>query len=66
MKCALLLFAGYLDQAISFAESSGGGGGSNTGKWGRDEDEDDKQWARRCMLMAHQLMKPVTKIKKKR
>lgn len=66
MKCALLLFAGYLDQAISFAQSSGGSGGSSTGKWGRDDDEEDKEWARRCMLMAHQLMKPVTKIKKKR
>jgi len=47
---ALLLFAGYLDAATSMATSSGGG--SDTGGWGRDKDEDELEWARRCARMA--------------
>lgn len=57
MQCALFLFAGYLDQASTFAQSSGGGGGGSNLKWGRDDDEDDRAWARRCMAMAHKMMK---------
>lgn len=57
MHCALLLFAGYVDQATTFAEGSGGGGSSNQMKWGRDDDEDDLAWARRCMIMAHKMIK---------
>ena len=63
MQCAMLLFVGYVDQATTFAEGNGGGGGSNT-KWGRDEDEDDQAWARRCMMMAHKMMKPLPNSKK--
>ena len=48
---ALLLFAGYLDAATSMATSSGGG--SDTGGWGRDKDEDELEWARRCARMAN-------------
>ena len=66
MQCALLLFAGYIDQASTFAQGSGGGGGSNL-KWGRDDDEDDRAWARRCMAMAHKMMKaPKSNKKSKR
>lgn len=55
MKCAMLLFAGYVDQATMVAEGSVGGGGESDLKWGRDEDE--RAWARRCMLMAHKMVK---------
>ena len=53
---ALLLFAGYLDAATSMAASSGGGG-SDTSGWGRDKDEDDLEWARRCARMANSMCK---------
>ena len=53
---ALLLFAGYLDAATSMAVSSGGGG-SDTGDWGRDKDEDELEWARRCARMANSMCK---------
>lgn len=53
---ALLLFAGYLDAATSMAASSGGGG-SDTGGWGRDKNEDELEWARRCARMANQMCK---------
>ena len=53
---ALLLFAGYLDAATSIAASSGGVG-SDTGGCGRDKDEDELEWARRCARMANQMCK---------
>lgn len=53
---ALLLFAGYLDAATSMAASSGGGG-SDTSSWGRDKDEDELEWARRCARMANSMCK---------
>lgn len=53
---ALLLFAGYLDAATSMATSSGGGS-SDTGGWGRDRDEDEQEWARRCARMANRMCK---------
>jgi len=52
---ALLLFAGYLDAATSMATSSDGG--SDTGGWGRDKDEDELEWARRCARMANSMCK---------
>lgn len=52
---ALLLFAGYLDAATSMATSSGGG--PDTGGWGRDKDEDELEWARRCARMANSMCK---------
>ena len=53
---ALLLFAGYLDAATSMAASSGGGG-SDTGGLGRDKNEDELEWARRCARMANSMCK---------
>ena len=53
---ALLLFTGYLDAATSMASSSGGGS-SDTGGWGRDKDEDELEWARRCARMANSMCK---------
>ena len=43
MHCALLLFAGYVDQATTFAEGCGGGGGGSQMKWGRDGTQYDKK-----------------------
>ena len=45
----------YLDAATSMATSSGGG--SDTGGWGRDKDEDELEWARRCARMANSMCK---------
>ena len=57
-KCAIYLFANYVDLATTFAESHGGGGGDNDLPWGRKEDEDDRAWARRCLIQASRMMKP--------
>lgn len=56
--CASLLFMGYVDQAVQFAKGSGGGGSGSDLPWGRKEDEDDRAWARRCLLGAHKMTKP--------
>ena len=53
-KTALLLFAKYLDGATSMAASSGGGGSDMSG-WGKDKDEDEREWARCCAQMANRL-----------
>lgn len=59
-QTAVLLFAGYLDAATQMSESSGGGGGTPDG-WGRDKDEDDLEWARRCARMASHMCRPAIK-----
>lgn len=56
LHCATLLFLGYIDQATTFAQGHGGGGGGNL-KWGRDDDEDNRQWARRCLMLANKMMR---------
>ena len=66
MHCAMLLFFGYLDNATTFAEGHGGGGGGSDLPWGRDDDEDDRAWARRCLMMAHHMMRPKSGRKPKR
>lgn len=53
-KTALLLFAKYLDGAMSIATSRGGGGSDMSG-WGKEKDEDEHEWARRCAQMANHL-----------
>lgn len=58
---AAALFLGYVDQATTFARSSGGGGGSPGAGWGRDKDEDDEAFRRRCCIMGRMMMKPVGK-----
>ena len=56
---AILLFAGYIDAATSMSESCGGGGGSTPESgWGKKDDEDERQYARRCLQMAHSICKP--------
>ena len=58
---AMLLFAGYIDAATSMSESCGGGGGSTPESgWGKKDDEDERMFARRCLLMAHSMYKPKT------
>ena len=56
---AMLLFAGYIDAATSMSESCGGGGGSvPESGWGKKDDEDECMFARRCLQMAHSMLKP--------
>ena len=56
---AMLLFVGYIDAATSMSESCGGGGGSAPESgWGKKDDEDERQYARRCLQMAHSMYKP--------
>ena len=66
MYCATLLFLGYVDDATTFAEGHGGGGSSSDLKWGRDDDEDERAWARRCMIKAARMMRPSSGKRKKR
>lgn len=58
LKCAGMLFAGYVDGATTFAEGHGGGGGGSDLPWGRKDDEDDLIWARRCLFRAAKMMRP--------
>lgn len=58
LKCAGMLFAGYVDGATTFAEGHGGGGGGSDLAWGRKDDEDDLLWARRCLFRAAKMMRP--------
>lgn len=57
MDVSLMLMMGYFDAATSMSESCGGGGSVSTG-WGRDKDDDDEKWARKCAAQAHYLLKP--------
>lgn len=66
MHCATLLFLGMVNDATTFAETHGGGGTGSDLKWGRDDDEDNRAWARRCMMMAHRMMRPSTGKSQKR
>ena len=66
MHCATMLFLGMVDDATTFAETRGGGGGGSDLPWGRDEDEDNRAWARRCMMMASRMMRPAIGKKSKR
>lgn len=51
------LFLGYVDAATQIAQSAGGGGSPTSG-WGRDKDEDDEAYMRRCCIMGRMMMKP--------
>ena len=57
INCAIYLYLGYIDEATNYAESQGGGG-SDTKDWGRDKDEDEEAWVRRCLRQATRMMKP--------
>ena len=63
---AILLFAGYIDAATSMSESCGGGGGSAPeSDWDKKDDEDERLFARRCLLMAHSMCKSKPKTVKR-
>ena len=52
-----LLYVGYINEATNFAESQGGGG-SDTKDWGREKDDDEIEWIRRCLQQATKMVKP--------
>jgi len=56
MEKAVLLFIGFVDQSTMVAEG-GGGGTSSDLPWGRRDDEDEREWARRCMRQARHAMR---------
>ena len=62
LNVALLLFMNYVDAATSMSESCGGGG-SSPSNWGKDKDEDEREWARRCARQASRLCKPFKRSK---
>ena len=62
LNVALLLFMNYVDAATSMSESCGGGG-STPSNWGKDKDDDERDWARRCAQLANWLYKPIKRYK---
>lgn len=60
LNVAMLLFINYVDAATSISESCGGGG-STPSNWGKDKDEDEREWARRCVQRANWLCKPMSR-----
>ena len=60
LNVAMLLFMNYVDAATSMSESCGGGG-STPSNWGKDKDEDEREWARRCAHHANWLCKPMSR-----
>lgn len=58
-KCAMLLFAEYIDAATSMSESCGGGS-TPSSSWGKKDDEDDRslptvahRWLIPCASLNH-------------
>lgn len=62
MNVAMLLFMNYVDATTSMSESCGGGG-STPSNWGKDKDDDERDWARRCAQLANWLCKPFRRYK---
>ena len=50
------LFMGYVDNITTISQGCGGGGWP-TGNWGKQDDEDDRDFKRRCFIMAHRMRK---------
>ena len=50
----MYLYVGYVNEATNFAESQGG---SDTKDWGREKDEDEIEWIKRCLRQATQMEK---------
>ena len=55
ISCATLLFYGFVDKATTYCESHGGASSPGNG-WGRDDDEDELRWKRRCMAKAAKML----------
>ena len=64
LNVAMLLFMNYVDAATTVSESCGGGG-STPSNWGKDKDEDEREWARRCAQHANWLCKPMGRSERK-
>lgn len=62
LNVAMLLFMNYVDAATTVSESSSGGGGTSS-DWGKDKDDDEREWARRCTGHAKWLCKPFKRSK---
>ena len=62
LNVAMLLFMNYVDAATTVSESCGGGG-STPSNWGKDKDEEEREWARRCAQHSNWLCKPIRKYK---
>lgn len=62
LKVAMLLFMNYVDAATTVSESCGGGG-STSSNWGKNDDEDERERARRCAQHANWLCRPIRKYK---
>ena len=62
LNVAMLLFMNYVDAATTVSEACGGGG-STPSNWGKDKDEDERDWARRCAQLANWLCKPIRRHK---
>jgi outer membrane murein-binding lipoprotein Lpp len=60
LRCAAMLFIGYVDGATTIAENCGGGGPTSNSPWGREDDEDDRRYAMRCLAQASRMMRPST------
>ena len=56
VRTAVLLFVNCIGEANTYAQTCGGGGASPSSGWGRDKDEDELEWARRCARMAHDMI----------
>ena len=65
VKVALNLVCGFVDDATTIAQTHGGGGGSPGSGWGKRPDEDDREWARRCLSMARKMCAPSVGRRKK-
>lgn len=61
---AVALFAGMM--SAQAAPSGGGGGSSSDLPWGRREDEDEREWARRCAREAARMIGRKPKVGQKR
>lgn len=55
---AAALSIGFVQQAMTYAENHGGGGSSPGSGWGRDPNDDDESWRRKCFHMARAMMQP--------
>lgn len=53
----MLLSLGYIREATTYAESCGGDGSPGS-DCGRNKDEDDNHWWRRCIAVSDAMMQP--------
>lgn len=66
INCAMLLALQYIHEATTYAESCGGGGSGNLSGWGREKDEDDELWWRRCIAKSAAMVRPVSHSKRRK